>query len=150
MVAEFVIESETAENIAESLTMLKQWNPTWKLQYFMTDYSEAEVAAALEIVFPNTTIYLCNFHSWDHWVKDRKHGLTQAEAEELLALLRDCAWAQPSSDDNLASGYELAVQILKVICMEQSCAGTTMANTNVVVYTAGEYCIPQVSTVFRY
>lgn len=144
VVAEFVIESETAENIAESLTMLKQWNPTWKPQYFMTDYSEAEVAA-LEIVFPNTTIYLCDFHreqSWDRWVKDRKHGLTQAEAEELLALLRACAWAQPSSDDNLASGYELAVQNLKK---------SSVWSNHVQVQqwlTQTWLCIPQVSTVF--
>ena len=47
------------------------------------------------------------------WTKDRKHGLTQLEGEELLALLRACAWAQPSSDGNTTSGYDLAVDDLK-------------------------------------
>ena len=115
VVGEFVVQSETAESIAESLAMLKQWNPTWNPQYFMTDYSEAELMA-LENVFPNTTIYLCDFHrkqAWDHWIKDRKHGLNQLEGEELLALLRACAWAQPSSDGSFTSGYELAVDDLK-------------------------------------
>ena len=115
VVAEFVVQSETAESITESLAILKQWNPTWNPQYFMTDYSEAEVMA-LENVFPNTTIYLCDFHreqAWDRWIKDRKHGLTQLEGEELLALLRACAWAQPSSGGSLTSGYEIAVDDLK-------------------------------------
>lgn len=115
VVAEFVVQSETAESIAESLAILKQWNPTWNPRYFMTDYSEAE-SVALESVFPSTTIYLCDFHreqAWDRWIKDRKHGLTQHEGEELLALLRACAWAQPSSDGTLTSAYELAVDNLK-------------------------------------
>ena len=34
VVAEFVVQSETAENITESLTMLKQWKPTWKPTIF--------------------------------------------------------------------------------------------------------------------
>lgn len=115
VVAEFVVQTETAESITEALLMLKQWNPNWNPRYFMSDYSEAELMA-LENVFPNTTIYLCDFHreqAWDRWIKDRKHGLTQPEGEELLALLRACAWAQPSSGDSLTNGYELAVDDLK-------------------------------------
>ncbi len=49
VVAEFVVQSETSENIREALLKLKEWNPT---SYFMTDYSEAELMA-LEQVFHN-------------------------------------------------------------------------------------------------
>ena len=84
VVAEFVVQSETAESISEALAKLKLWNPNWCPPYFMSDYSEAELVA-LEEVFPATTVYLCDFHreqAWDRWAKDHKHGLSQYEAEE--------------------------------------------------------------------
>ena len=73
----------------------------------MTDYSEAELVA-LEEVFPTTTVYLCDFHreqAWERWVKDHKHGLSQSEAEELLAFLRCCAWAPSLDGDDPTSAY---------------------------------------------
>ena len=42
-VADFVLQSETAEQIAEALKILSSWNPKWQPPYFMTDYSEAEI-----------------------------------------------------------------------------------------------------------
>ena len=62
---------------------------------------EGEVHAeisALECCFPDTIVYLCDFHheqAWERWVKDGKHGLTSEEADQLLAELRACAWAPP-------------------------------------------------------
>ncbi len=51
VVAEFVVQSETSENISEALLKLKE---------FMTDYSEAELMA---------NNY---FHkAWGRWVKDQ-------------------------------------------------------------------------------
>ena len=70
----------------------------------MTNYSEAEITA-LEASFPNTTIYLCDFHreqAWERWVKNHKHGLTSDEAEILLDHLQAIAWAplvQPDEDE---------------------------------------------------
>ena len=69
---------------------MKQWNPQWKPKYFMTDYSEAELLA-IEKCFANTKVFLCDFHRWERWVKDHKHGLSKQEQEELLSLLRACA-----------------------------------------------------------
>ena len=115
VVAEFVVQSETAESISEALAKLKLWNPHWCPQYFMCDYSEAELLA-LEEVFPTTTVYLCDFHreqAWDRWVRDRKHGLSQVEADELLTLLRACACAPPTDDTDPTSTYKLAVNDLK-------------------------------------
>ena len=51
VVATFVTESESTESIAEALQVIKQWNPTYNPQYFMTDYSKEEITA-LEDVFP--------------------------------------------------------------------------------------------------
>ena len=61
VVAEFIIQSETTENIREAMEMLRDWNPEWNPQYFMSDYSEAELSV-IEAVFPNTKTYLCDFH----------------------------------------------------------------------------------------
>lgn len=96
--AEFIIQSETSEDIEEVLGILKEWNPEWiKPSFFMCDYSEAEIGA-LESAFPTSTVYICDFHreqSWSRWAKDHKHGLTADERDELLDLLRSCAWAPP-------------------------------------------------------
>ena len=103
MVAEFVVQSETAEQITEALRILSSWNPEWQPPYFMTDYSEAEMGA-MSAVFPNCKTYLCDFHreqSWERWVKDRKHGLSPDEGDTLLSLLRDIAQAPSPTAENL-------------------------------------------------
>lgn len=116
VVAEFITQSETAENITEALQVLKQWNPEWCPRYFMSDYSEAELSA-VEAVFPNTKTYLCDFHreqAWLRWCRDQKHGLIQTEADNLLTLLRACAWAPSTPDDqDPAKCYKEAVAQLK-------------------------------------
>jgi len=61
IVAEFIVGSECIEAISEALNVLKDWNPSWKLPYFMTDYSDAEIGA-LEEAFPGTVVYICDFH----------------------------------------------------------------------------------------
>ena len=85
VVAEFVVQSETAEGVSEPLAKLNLWNPNWCPPHFMSDYSEAELVA-LEEVFPATTVYLSDFHweqAWDRWAKDHNHGWSQSEAELL-------------------------------------------------------------------
>lgn len=98
IVAEFVTQSETASEIGEALTILKQWNPKWQPKYFMSDYSDAELGA-IEQAFPHCKVYLCDFHreqAWERWVRDRKHGLSVSDGDVLLSLLRNCAWAPPA------------------------------------------------------
>lgn len=53
VVGSFIIQHETTEAIAEALQTLKQWNQSWKPQFFMTDLSEQEINA-VEEVFPGT------------------------------------------------------------------------------------------------
>lgn len=99
-IAEFVVQSETGDKIAEALKVIASWNPEWNPPYFMTDYSDAEISA-IESVFPQCKVYLCDFHReqcWKRWIKDKKHGLSPTDGEILLGLLRVCAWASPGSD----------------------------------------------------
>ena len=117
VVAEFIVQVETAAHIEAALTILKKWNPTWQPKFIMCDYSEAEIMS-MESAFPSTIVYICDFHReqcWERWVKDHKHGLTETEGAELLDLLRDCAWAPPSrsTDQTEDSLYHLAVGRLK-------------------------------------
>ena len=84
LVAEFVVQSETTEQIFEALSIITSW---------VTDYSDAEMSA-ISMLFSNTQLYLCEFHreqAWERWVKDRKHGLNEIQAASLLDLLRDYA-----------------------------------------------------------
>ena len=56
VVADFIVQSESAACIEEALGVLRTWNSNWKPNFFMTDYSEAEIAA-LEASFPGTIVY---------------------------------------------------------------------------------------------
>ena len=99
MVAEFVLQAENADHIYEALSIVKSWTPNWDPKYFITDYSDAEISA-INKLFPNIQLYLCEFHreqAWERWVKDRKHGLSEIQAATLLDLLRDCANAPVNS-----------------------------------------------------
>lgn len=118
VVAEFIVQSESNVCIEEALRVLTSWNPSWKPRFFMTDYSEAEIAA-LEACFPGVTVYLCDFHreqAWERWTRDSKHGLSSVDAEYLLDQLRACAWAPSATPEEtlpLDHHYQQAVSVLK-------------------------------------
>ena len=61
VVAEFIVQSENAENISEVLSVIPSWNRKCKPCFFLTDYSDAEIGA-VEKVFKVTQLYLCDFH----------------------------------------------------------------------------------------
>lgn len=118
VVAEFIIQSETKDDIFEALSVLKLWNPDWEPKFFLTDYSDAEIGA-INKLFPMTQVYMCEFHreqAWERWVKDRKHGLTSDQASVVLDKLRDCANVPPNysdSDKPVDYHYLTAVEELK-------------------------------------
>ena len=118
VVAEFIVQSESASNIIEALQLISSWNPQWKPHFFMTDCSEAEIGA-IESCFPTTTVYLCDFHreqAWERWTKDHKHGLHPGEGEWLLDQLRACAWApsaHPNEELPLDYHFQEAVKVLQ-------------------------------------
>ena len=122
VVAEFVVETEDSEAVAEALKVLKSWNPKWNPSYFMVDYSESEILA-LEAVFAGIQVYLCREQPWVRWVNKTKHGLTKDEGELRLSLLRNCATAPPPDDPDQPSDhyFQEANQHPQVfICMEES------------------------------
>ena len=41
----FVVQTETKTAISEALAILATWNPLWVPNYFMVDFSEAEIQA---------------------------------------------------------------------------------------------------------
>lgn len=118
VVAEFIVQSESAIHIEEALQILISWNSEWKPKFFMTDFSEAEIKA-LETCFPDSKVYLCDFHreqAWERWTRDSKHGLSSSDSELLLDQLRACAWApSPDTSEGLQQDhyYKKAVDALK-------------------------------------
>ena len=56
IVAIFVCEGESTQNITEELNVIKTWNPNWSPMYFMTDYSDEEIGA-IESTFPGRSIF---------------------------------------------------------------------------------------------
>jgi len=121
VVAEFIVSLESAQEIAEALSVLKDWNPKWNPAYFMTDYSEAE-SIAIEQIFPRAVSYICDFHreqAWERWTKNQKHSISKDDSETVLELLRDCAHATaPTPDENLPVDYyyQCALNRLKKSC----------------------------------
>ena len=109
VVAHYIIQSETTDQILQAINILKEWNPEWKPPFFLSDYSVAEISA-IERAFPEVTVYICDFHreqAWTRWTRDSKHGLKKQDQEQVLSNLRKCAWA-PTIEL-----YQEAVDILK-------------------------------------
>ena len=112
VVSEFVVQSETKDSIFEALKMISTWNPTWNPEFFMTDYSESETGAIID-AFPNYKTYICYFHReqcWERWVKERKHGLTNNDADALLNYLRDIANAPSLTSTDWLVDYNNELQ----------------------------------------
>ena len=134
------------EYIREALSVLKSWNPTWEPKFYLTDYSDAEIAAITK-VFPNTQVYLCEFHreqAWERWVKERKHGLSDIQAATLLDLLRDCANAPPNHncpDKPYDQHYQHAVG-------QRKAADVWVGNLNVQQWLQNKWlCCPKVCRI---
>ena len=50
----FVIQNETTVDITEAQQIFRQWNPSWKPSFFMTDFCQEEITA-IETVFQGKT-----------------------------------------------------------------------------------------------
>ncbi|XP_028415032.1 uncharacterized protein LOC114538114 [Dendronephthya gigantea] len=95
VVASFVVQQEDANSIWEALHILQGWNPNWNPDFFMVDFCEAEINA-IERLFPNCLVYLCDFHreqAWVRWVNKGKNGVTKEQKDKLLTRLRAMAKA---------------------------------------------------------
>lgn len=107
----FVIQFENADSIAEGLNVFKQWNHDWNPEYFLVDFSDAEINA-IERVF-GVPIYICDFHreqSWLRWLK-KKENVDSADAIVLLKFFRKLAKSRNDEEfsrnlDELCSSSE--------------------------------------------
>nr|XP_054758565.1 uncharacterized protein LOC129264676 [Lytechinus pictus] len=91
----FVSHSDTAEDIAEALSVFRRWNPDWNPEGFMVDYFDPEIEAT-ETVFPGCTALFC-YHRcetlWQDWLRDSSgmsDGLVRAR---MIKTLRRIAMA---------------------------------------------------------
>ena len=101
VVADYIVQYERVEQIAEALSVLQSWNPEWQPRFWMSDYSESQITA-LSTAFPNSTVYLCDFHreqAWTRWTRDSKHGLSAQDREDLLSILRRVAFTPPCHEE---------------------------------------------------
>ncbi|XP_063220943.1 uncharacterized protein LOC134530205 [Bacillus rossius redtenbacheri] len=92
VVGTFVVQSESTTLIAEALNVFKEWLPEWKPQFWMTDFSEAEIGA-IDKTFPESTVYLCAFHreqAWLRWAK-KSGNVTPGDVEDILSMWRTIA-----------------------------------------------------------
>ena len=89
IVGSFVTQSERTDAIKEAIGILKEWNPNWKPNFFMTDFSEEEIQA-IEETYPgiwNETIkqtdrveWMSNNHSvWCDWERREINRATQRD-----------------------------------------------------------------------
>ena len=56
IVAIFICEGESTQNITEALNVIKTSNSSWPPMYFMTHYSDKEIGA-IESIFPGRSIF---------------------------------------------------------------------------------------------
>ncbi|XP_065224452.1 uncharacterized protein LOC135848469 [Planococcus citri] len=106
IVGMFITLSETADKIEEALRIFKSWNSSWNPQYFVVDFSEAEINA-LKAVF-GCYVYLCDFHweqAWGRWVKKRENLDFVADEKKILEIFRWIAnsRSEVQFEDNIES-----------------------------------------------
>ena len=90
--AEFLCQNKDKECIAEALSTIKGWNPTWDPKYFMVDYSIAEINA-IESEFPEVAIYIVFIENkrGKDGPKLGKNGLTLGEQAMFLEFMQQIA-----------------------------------------------------------
>lgn len=57
VVGSFIIQKETTVSIEEALGIFREWNPTWKPQFFMTDFCHEEINAIENTFTGKSLIY---------------------------------------------------------------------------------------------
>ena len=109
VVAEFMCQTDDQASISEALAILRKWNPVWNPSYLMVDYSSAEIGA-IEERFPESLIYICDFHriqALQRWARAKKNDLSAAEQEMFLGLMQQITYARTEE------GYKKGVAALR-------------------------------------
>ncbi|XP_077528080.1 uncharacterized protein LOC144139664 [Haemaphysalis longicornis] len=77
----FIVQFETSFCIAEALNIFKQWGNNFSPQYWMVDYSNAEISAIRQ-VFVNSRVTICDFHriqAWQRWLRRKENNISHPE-----------------------------------------------------------------------
>ena len=91
VIAEFVIQHEDSQSIAEALGLLRaQWDANQiSVGNFMIDCQQSE-ENAIRGIFPESVIFLCSFHrlqAWLRWLVNGKNGVSQYK-DQCMSILR--------------------------------------------------------------
>ena len=98
----FVIQEESTDMMLKTLNTVKKWNPKVTPKYAFVDFDEMEITA-LESVYPNVKVFLCNFHkeqAWNRWVNKADNGVANVE-DQVKVYLRSIAHSPPMMTPNL-------------------------------------------------
>ena len=100
--AVFVIQQESTDMILEALNTVKKWNPKVTPKHAFVDFDEREITA-LESVYPNVKVFLCDFHreqAWNRWVNKADNGVANV-ADQIKVYLRSIAHSTTHDDAQL-------------------------------------------------
>ena len=120
-VAQFIVQQEGANEIEEALEVLKLWNPTWKPDFIMSDYSQLRQKLELyQMHFLQLQLTCVTFTGNNAGSGGRRTRLMtyhQRTVREIptLELLRACAHAPPATEEGLEIDhhYKSAEALLK-------------------------------------
>ncbi|XP_067934867.1 uncharacterized protein [Watersipora subatra] len=109
IVASFLVSTESQHAITEALHIIKQWNPKWNPDTWMTDYCQAEMSS-ISVLFPESKVLLCWFHreqAWNRFLVKKENGVSKDDAFKLkIFYLRPLA-ASPDVDTYLQRKQKL-------------------------------------------
>ncbi|KAL3210506.1 hypothetical protein MRX96_037078 [Rhipicephalus microplus] len=101
------VDQENARILIEKIRdVFKQWCDNWSPQYWMVDYSKAEISA-IKQVFPQSQISICDFHrlqAWQRWLRRKENNISNPD--EALRLMKHVASASNQHD------FDKAVEVL--------------------------------------
>ena len=89
----FIIQFEDSRSIARALNVFKEWNKDWVPEYFIVDFSEAEMNGTRTVFSDRVKIYICDFHceqSWLRWFA-KKENVNADDVDSLLRMFRKLA-----------------------------------------------------------
>ena len=91
VIAEFIVQHEDSQSIAEALGLLRaQWDANQiTVGNFMIDCQQSE-ENAIRGIFPESVIFLCSFHrlqAWLRWLVNGKNGVAQYK-DQCMSILR--------------------------------------------------------------
>ena len=96
VVASFICQNEDADSISEALSYHQVMEHLVESIIFHGGFFRCRINA-IEQQFPNSQVYICDFHriqAWQRWSRTGKNGLTAGQQEAFLAMLQRVAYSR--------------------------------------------------------